>query len=262
VASERLSGRVAIVTGGASGIGLATTRRFVEEGANVMVADLDEEGLSAVGREFGDAVGVQTCDVRSESDVQGLVEATIARFAALHVVFANAGIGAFSPIVETDVTEWMRVIEVNLIGPLLTVKHAAPRMARGGSIVLTASLNAVQPAAGMSAYCCSKSALAMLAEVAAMELGHQGIRVNAVGPGLVRTGLTEDMWLLPAIVDDFIENAPLGTAATAQDIAGLVTFLASDEARAISGSLYLADGGAHTKRYPDIGGHLKGLGES
>ena len=123
--------------------------------------------------------------------------------------------------------------------------------------MLTASLNAVQPASGMSAYCCSKSALVMLANVAAIELGPMGIRVNAVGPGLVKTGLTEDMWFLPAIVDDFVENTPLGTYATAEDIANLVTFLATDESRSISGSLYLADGGAHTKRYPDIGWHLQ-----
>ncbi len=102
----------------------------------------------------------------------------------------------------------------------------------------------------------------MLANVAAMELGPQGIRVNAVGPGLVKTGLTEGTWLVPGIVDDFVENSPLGTVATAEDVAELVTFLASDEARAVSGSLYLVDGGAHTKRYPDINAHLRQLAES
>jgi NAD(P)-dependent dehydrogenase (short-subunit alcohol dehydrogenase family) len=177
----------------------------------------------------------------------------------LDIVFGNAGIGSFSPIVDVDITEWMRVIEINLLGPLLTIKHAAPRMRRGGSIVLTASLNAVQPASGMSAYCCSKSGLAMLTNVAAMELGPSGIRVNAVAPGLVRTGLTEGMWLMPPIVDEFVENAPLGTHPTADDVANLVAFLASDESCHISGSLHLIDGGAHTKRYPDVMKYLQGF---
>jgi NAD(P)-dependent dehydrogenase (short-subunit alcohol dehydrogenase family) len=104
----------------------------------------------------------------------------------------------------------------------------------------------------MSAYCCSKAGLAMLAQVAALELGPNGIRVNAIGPGLVRTGLTEPIWLMPAIVEDFAENAPLRTETTADDVASLVAFLASHEARDISGSLHLIDGAAHTKRYPDL----------
>jgi NAD(P)-dependent dehydrogenase (short-subunit alcohol dehydrogenase family) len=108
----------------------------------------------------------------------------------------------------------------------------------------------------MSAYCCSKAAVAMLAQVAAMELGPQGIRVNAIGPGLVRTGLTEGMWLVPGIVEEFDENAPMATTTSPDDVASLVTFLASDEAASISGTLQLIDRGASTKRYPDIAGHL------
>jgi 3-oxoacyl-[acyl-carrier protein] reductase len=148
------------------------------------------------------------------------------------------------------------VIEVNLIGPLLTAKHAARRMSARGSIIFTASLNAVQPAAAMSAYCCSKAAVAMLAQVAALELGSREIRVNAIGPGLVRTALTEGMWSLPEIVEDFDENAPLATQTSADDVANLVTFLASEESSSITGTLQLVDRGAHTKRYPDLPAHL------
>jgi 3-oxoacyl-[acyl-carrier protein] reductase len=256
---ERLNGTVAIVTGGASGIGLAATRRFVQEGARVLVADLDEERLAAVQAELGEAVGVHAADVRVESEVTGMVGAAIERFGALDIVFANAGIGDLQPITSTDLSAWMKVIEVNLVGPLLTMKHAAPHMGAGGSIVLTASLNAVQPAVGMSAYCCSKAALVMLAQVAAMELGPRGIRVNAIGPGLVQTALTEGMWLMPPVVDEFVENAPLGTYSTPEDIANLVAFLASDESRTITGAFHLVDGGAHTKRYPDILQHLAGF---
>jgi NAD(P)-dependent dehydrogenase (short-subunit alcohol dehydrogenase family) len=252
----RLAGKVAIVTGGASGIGLATTRRFVAHGARVMVGDVNADGLKSVQTELGDAVATQVCDVRAEADVEALVTATVDRFGRLDIAFANAGTGSFATIVDVDPTEWMRVIDINLLGPLLTVKHAARAMQNGGSIVITASLNAVQPAAGMSAYCCSKSAVAMLAQVAAMELGAQGIRVNAIGPGLVRTGLTEAMWMIPSIVDDFDENAPLATTTSTDDVAQLVTFLASDESSSISGTLQLIDRGAQTKRYPDLLAHL------
>lgn len=248
----RLAGKVAVVTGGASGIGLATVRRFAAEGASVMIGDIDADRLSAAESELGGDVVGQRCDVRAEGDVEALMAAAEDRFGGLHVAFANAGTGSIGLITDADAADWMRVIEVNLLGPLLTVKHAARRMRDGGSIILTASLNAVQPAAGMSAYCCSKAGLAMLAQVGALELGPRGIRVNAVGPGLVRTGLTEPMWLVPPIIGEFQENQPLGTAITPDDVASLVAFLASDEASSISGSLHLIDGAAHTRRYPDL----------
>jgi NAD(P)-dependent dehydrogenase (short-subunit alcohol dehydrogenase family) len=251
-ATGRLAGKVAVVTGGASGIGLAAARRFAAEGARVVIGDIDGDRLSAARSDLGESVAGQHCDVRVEDDVEALMAAAQDRFGAVHVAFANAGIGAIAPLTDTGAADWMRVIEINLLGPFLTVKHAARRMRDGGSIILTASLNAVQPAAGMSAYCCSKAGLAMLAQVAALELGPKGIRVNAIGPGLVRTGLTEPMWLLPSIIGEFEENQPLGTAITPDDIAALVAFLASDEASSISGSLHLIDGAAHTRRYPDL----------
>jgi 3-oxoacyl-[acyl-carrier protein] reductase len=252
VSSGRLEGKVAVITGGASGIGLATARRFVAEGARVMLGDLNGDALEKAVAGLGDAAAGVTGDVAVEGDVEALVEAAVDRFGAVHLAFANAGIGSMTPITDVDAAEWMRVVEVNLLGPLLTIKHAARRIEDGGSIVLTASLNAVQPAAGMSAYCCTKAAVAMLAQVGAMELGARGIRVNAIGPGLVRTGLTDAMWLAPTIVDEFAENAPLGGGITADDVANLVTFLASDESKWISGELHLVDGGAHTMRYPRL----------
>src|SRR5262245_49545266 len=145
----RLAGKVAIVTGGASGIGLATARRFVAEGAQVMIGDVDTDRLAVAAEELGDAVATQRCDVRVEPDVETLVDATIDRFDGLDIAFANAGTGSFSPVVDADATEWMRVIEINLLGPLLTLKHAAGRMRDGGSIVVTASLNAVQRGGGL-----------------------------------------------------------------------------------------------------------------
>jgi NAD(P)-dependent dehydrogenase (short-subunit alcohol dehydrogenase family) len=251
---QRLEGRVAVVTGGASGIGLATARRLVAEGAHVVVGDLDEAGLTAAERDLG-VVGVRA-DVRVEEQVEELVATAVDRFGGLDVAFANAGTGSFAVLTDVDAAEWTRVVEVNLLGPVLTIKHAARVMRDGGSIVITASLNAVQPAPGMSAYCCTKAAAAMLAQVAAMELGPRRIRVNAIGPGLVRTGLTEGMWRMPGIVEDFDENAPLATETTADDVAALVAFLASDDSSSISGTLQLIDRAAHTKRYPEVLRHL------
>ena len=120
-----------------------------------MVADLDAERLAGLESELGPAVAVHRCDVTTEADVESLAAVTKSRFGCIHVVFANAGIGSVGPIREVDAKDWMRVIEVNLLGPVLTIKHCSAEMAEGGSIVITASLNAVQPAAGMSAYCLS-----------------------------------------------------------------------------------------------------------
>jgi NAD(P)-dependent dehydrogenase (short-subunit alcohol dehydrogenase family) len=248
----RLAGRVAVVTGGASGIGLATVRRFIADGAQVMIGDIEGDRAAEVASELGRAVASRQCDVSAESDVEALFEDAASRFGGVHIAFANAGIGSFATVVEAVVPDWMRVLEVNLVGPLLTIKHAARRMDEGGSIVLTASLNAVQPAIGMGAYCCSKAGLAMLAQVAALELGPRGIRVNAIGPGLVRTGLTDGMWLMPQIVEEFDENAPLKVSTSADDVANLVAFLASTQSASITGTLQLIDRGAHTMRYPDL----------
>ena len=253
---SRFAGKVALITGGASGIGLATARRIVAEGGRVVVGDVNDEALAAAGSELGDAGAALRCDVTVEADVEALAAAAVERFGSLDVACANAGIGAVARLVDAEVAEWSRVLDVNLTGPFLTIKHAARRMGRGGSIVVTASLNAVQPGIGMGAYCSSKAGVAMLARVAALELGPAGIRVNAVGPGLVRTALTDGAFLLPAIVEEFEENAPLGRHAAPEEVAALIAFLASDEAGFVSGSLHLIDGGASTKRYPDMLGRL------
>jgi NAD(P)-dependent dehydrogenase (short-subunit alcohol dehydrogenase family) len=252
----RFEDKVALVTGGGSGIGLATVERFVSEGARVVVGDVDKARLDAVAESLGDAVRTVPCDVTDETAVETLAETAIDAFGRLDVAFANAGIGTSGLITESDVDDWKRTVEVCLVGPMLTIKHAAPRMVDGGAIVVTASLNAVQPGRGMSAYCAAKAGAAMLVRVAAMELGPAGIRVNAIGPGLVQTGLTQGMWLMPEIVDEYIENTTVGRHATPDEIANFVAFLASDEARFMTGAFHLIDGGAATKRYPDVLGRV------
>ena len=259
MSNQRFTDKVAVVTGGASGIGLATTRRLVAEGARVVVADLAAGALADVEAELGDAVATVEGDISDEAHVARLVATATERFGRLDIAFANAGIGSIARLADLSLEEWNRVLAINLTGPYLLIRHAGPVMGAGGSIVVTASLNAVQPGVGMGAYCTSKAGAAMLVEVAAMELGPRGIRVNAVAPGLVMTPLTQGVTMLPAVLDDYVDNTLVGRYAAPEEIAGLVAFLCSDEAGYITGTLQLIDGGAHTKRYPDILGTLENL---
>jgi NAD(P)-dependent dehydrogenase (short-subunit alcohol dehydrogenase family) len=245
-----------VVTGAAKGIGRAVVRRFVADGGLVVAGDIDEAGLAALADELGpDALATVRCDVTVEQEVAALVELATARFGRLDTAVANAGGGTLSEIADHDFGEWRRVIELSLHGVFLTVKHAG-RVLRaageGGSIITLASLNAVQAGRGMGAYCAAKAGVVALTEVAALELGRHGIRVNALAPGLVRTAQTSGMWELPGVLDEFVENTPLGRFAEPEEIADLVAFLASDRASYISGALYSIDGGARTRRYPDM----------
>ncbi len=166
-----------------------------------------------------------------------------------------AGIGAFSNVVDQDVETWDAVMAINVRGVMLSVKHEARQMiaaGNGGSIINIASLNAIQPAEGMGVYCAGKAAVDMHTKVAAMELGPYGIRVNAIAPGLVDTplaALLNQNWPIHAA---FVENAPLGRTGSPDDVAGVALFLASDDASWMTGDLVRVDGGAHTKRYPEL----------
>jgi NAD(P)-dependent dehydrogenase (short-subunit alcohol dehydrogenase family) len=259
---SRLEGKVALVTGAASGIGRGIAQRFVAEGASVAAGDIDEAGLAKLADELGDRCVAVPCDATVEDDQAALVAAATDRFGRLDVAVANAGTGHIAPIVDHDIADWRRVVDLCLTGVFITVKHAGRAMTAaetaadgGGSIIAIASLNAVQPAAGMSAYCAAKAGVAMLTEVAAMELG-PSVRVNAIGPGLVRTGLTGPMWQIPGLVEEFVENTTVGRFAEPEDVANLALFLASDESSFVSGGLHLVDGGARTRRYPDMFGAL------
>ncbi len=243
--------RLGLVTGAASGIGRAITERFVADGMRVLAVDIDAAGLAALQREFADHVVTAECDVTSEASVAAVC-ATARDLGGLHVAVANAGRGAFSPIVDHPLEEWQAILDLCLTGVFLTVKHAAPVVHDGGSIITIASLNATQPSAGMSAYCAAKAGVVMLTKVAAMELGARGIRVNTIAPGLVETNATSAFFMVPGVVEEFVENTTVGRFAQPADVANMASFLAGDESSFISGSLLPVDGGAATKRYPDL----------
>lgn len=247
-----MEGKVVAITGGASGIGLATGDRLAREGATVVIGDLD--GALAAERAAalpGSAAGHQL-DVSDEAAVAGFFDAVIGGASRLNVVVHCAGIGGVpAAVVDMDVQNWRRVVDVNLTGAMLVLKHAARSMVDGGAIVAIASLNATQAARGMSAYAGSKAGLAMLVKVAALELGERGIRVNALAPGLVATPLSAPL-LEPGIVEEFVENTPLGRHGEPSDIAQAALFLASDESTWITGELVAVDGGAQLQRYPNL----------
>ncbi|WP_203337132.1 SDR family NAD(P)-dependent oxidoreductase [Nocardioides limicola] len=232
--------KVAVVVGGASGIGEATAEQLTRTGHQVVVADLT-----------GDAV----VDVTDEASVEALMAGVLDRHGRLDVVVNSAGTSTVGRIADLELAEWQRVVDVCLTGSFLVIKHAARVMEAGGSIVSVASLNARQPGAGMSPYCSAKAGLAMLTEVAALELGPRGIRVNAVSPGLVVTPLTAPAMDIPGIREDYLANTPLGRSGTPEEVAEAIGYLAAAEW--LTGEVLDLNGGAHLQRYPDLLRHIE-----
>lgn len=252
------SERVAIVIGGASGIGWATARALAREGCRVTVADRNADGARSRAAELGDPHTGAYVDVTDEQSVQQLFD----QAGPLDVVVNCAGFSNVGMITDMPVDEFRSVVDVCLTGAFIVTKHAGRHLTDGGALVSISSLNGRQPAAGMSAYCSAKAGLSMLTQVAALEFGPRGIRVNAVAPGFVHTPLTEPAASVPGVVEDYMDNTALGRAGTPEDIAEAVLYLCSPKSSWLTGEVLDLNGGAHLKRYPDIMSHVMKLVES
>ncbi|MFC8045323.1 SDR family NAD(P)-dependent oxidoreductase [Nocardia sp. NPDC057353] len=240
----------AVVIGGASGIGAAIVRALAAAGAPVTVADRDVAAARTLAAELG--AEPAALDVTDEDSVAALFESVPG---PVDFVVNTAGVSVLGLLTELPADKWRRVLDVCLTGAFLTIKHAAPRLAAGGSIAVLSSLNARQPAIGMGAYCSAKAGLGMLVEVAALELAPRGIRVNAIAPGLVRTPLTAASLELPGVEADYLANTPLGRAGTPEEIADAALYLR--RAGWLTGETLDLNGGAHLLRYPDVHGHIR-----
>ena len=248
-----MTDRTAVVVGGASGIGKAVAHALAADGCRVIVADRNTDGARAVAADLGDPHTAATVEVTDEDSVRTLFE----QADALDLVVNTAGYSGVGLITDLPVEDFRSVVDVCLTGAFLVIKHAAPRLRDGGALVSISSLNGRQPAAAMSAYCAAKAGLSMLTQVAALELAPRGIRVNAVAPGFVHTPLTEPATQIPGVLDEYLENTPLGRAGTPEEIAEAVVFLC--KAPWLTGEVLDLNGGAHMKRYPDILGHVMKL---
>ena len=231
----RLYGKIAIVTGAGSGIGKATVDLFRREGATVIGADLKGADVD--------------CDAGDDAQVKALVDKVIADHGKLDIVFANAGIsGGLASIFEQSVDDWTEILRVNLIGPFLAIKHAAPHMAEagGGSIICTASVAGLRSGAGSPAYSASKAGVISLVKSAAQQLTGSNVRVNAVCPGLIETGMTEFIYeraRAKGQEDRLGHLNPLQRGGEPAEIANAALFLASDEASYVNGHALVVDGG-------------------
>jgi len=252
----RLDGKVAIVTGGCSGIGKRTAERFVEEGARVFIGDLNAEGIGAMIGQLGhNQCDGAALDVRDEAAVEKMVAAAVRRFGRIDIAFNNAGTGHFSPVQEYALADFERIVGICLTGTFLCIKHEAKQLiaaGRGGSIINVASVNALQATEGFAAYCSAKAGVAMLTKVAALELGRHNIRVNAIGPGLINTPLTAGMMSRPALAEAFVHESPMGRVGEPDDVAGLALYLASDDSTLMTGQTLYIDGGQSLKKYPEM----------
>ncbi len=254
----RLDGKVALITGGASGIGAGTARRFVAEGARVVLADLQDAAGAALADELGDAAAFVHTDVTVEDDLAGAVDHAVEHFGRLDVMFNNAGVGGvIGRIADTPTDGWDHTVAILLRGVFLGTKHAARVMVpqRSGSIISTSSTAGILGGLGPHCYTACKHAVIGLTKSVASELAASGIRVNAISPGSTVTAMTSavisgDHLATDAAAASIASGSALGIAGFPEDIANAALYLASDEARYVTGHTLVVDAGQTT-----MGGH-------
>jgi meso-butanediol dehydrogenase / (S,S)-butanediol dehydrogenase / diacetyl reductase len=250
---NRFENKVAVITGAASGIGAATARLFAREGAHVVLADIGDEGGRTLARDLGPTALAVRCDVSKQKDVEALIQAAFDTHGRIDILFNNAGIGSYGNTVETTAEQWLNVIAVDLHSVFYACHAAIPHMPRGSAIVNTASISGLGGDHRFAAYNAAKGAVVNYTRSMAVDHARDGIRVNALCPGLVDTPITAGVHQIPGLKEDWTSRIPLQRAAQPREMAEVVAFLASDAASYVTGSIIVADGGAtaHTGQ-PDI----------
>ncbi|MFG1999465.1 glucose 1-dehydrogenase [Spirillospora sp. NPDC048911] len=247
----RLDGKVALITGGARGMGKAHVRRFVDEGAKVVFGDVLEEEGAKLAADLGDAVRFLRMDVTEPDDWRAAVDTAVETYGALHALVNNAGIMRHKTIEDMSLEEFKRVLDVNLVSQWLGIKAvtAPMREAGGGSIVNVSSTEGFIGGSGLAAYSASKFGVRGLTKAAARELGAYGIRVNSIHPGGVLTAMSLQEDVVAATAESaeaFMKALPLGRMGKTREVSGLVVYLASDDSSYCTGSEVLVDGGMLT----------------
>ena len=239
------NGKLAVVTGGANGIGLAAARALAAGGARVWIFDLERERPEEIGK----SLGGHGC--RVDVTDRASIDAAFEQSGVPDIVVANAGMAVWAPIDETPADAWNRTIALNLGGVFHTVQAAAIRMKprKRGAIVITASTNSYDGEATMVAYNASKAGLLGILHTAANELGPWQIRVNAVCPGLIRTRLTETFFVNPPVIKEYFRDIPLGRGGAPEEVGNAIAFLASDLASFITGAALVVDGGQMAAKF-------------
>ena len=244
---ERLKGKVAVVTGGNSGIGLATAKRLQQEGAKVAISGRSQETLDEAVRTIGNGILAVQADVARLEDLDKLYAEVSQKLGKIDVLFVNAGVAKFAPLAETSESTYDEQFDINIKGTYFTIQNALPLLNDGASIILNTSVADSKGTEGTSAYSATKAALRSLARTAAAELAGRGIRVNTVAPGPIVTPIFEKTGLAKEAVDEFtkevIAKVPMKRFGKPEEVASTVAFLASQDASYITGVEINVDGG-------------------